>query len=511
MKTLVSTLLLALLALLLPACSSGGSDEPSAPPTPELTLSTQALTFQAEGGKQSFTASTNATQLSVTTATAWLTVKEVKSGTANARQFEVTAQANTQEAEREGVVDVKAGTLGKSIRITQAKAEPQPPTPEPAKGLPAEMAAKLGMGWNLGNNLDAHSNGVSGETLWGNQPATLATFQRVQSAGFRSVRIPVTWMGHVGAAPDYPIEEAWLNRVAEVVGYAKQCGLNAIINIHHDGADSQYWLNIKEAAQDAAKNEAVKAQLTAMWRQIATRFKDEGEYLLFENVNEIQDGGWGWGANRTDGGKQYQTLNGWHQAFVDAVRSVGGANSHRFLGIASYSTDPELAVSSSLVLPRDAVADRLMLSVHYYAPYEFSQQAKYTEWGHTGAAAKKVSGYDEEYVQKVFAALKQQFIDANIPVYIGELGATHRSASREESFRKYYMEYVCKAAKEYGLIPFYWDNGASTTGQEAYGIIHHATGAWLNNGEEIATLMVRAVEESDASYTLQSVYDGAPK
>lgn len=510
MKTLFSTLLLTLLSLILPACSSGSSDEPESPTT-QLTLSTYGLSFLAEGGQQSFTVSTNAKRLEVSTVHSWITVKEVKSGTANARQFEVTAQANTQESGREGSVDVKADTQGASIRITQAQAAPQPPTPEPAKGLPAEMAAKMGMGWNLGNNLDAQNNGVSGETLWGNQPATLATFQRVKAAGFKSVRIPVTWMGHIGAAPDYLIEEAWMNRVAEVVGYAKQCDLHAIINIHHDGADSKYWLNIKEAAKDAAKNQAIQAELTALWRQIATRFKNEGEYLLFENVNEIHDGGWGWGENRTDGGKQYQTLNGWHQTFVDAVRGVGGENSHRFLGIASYTTDPELAIDGSLVLPKDVVADRLMVSVHYYAPYEFSQQAKYTEWGHTGAAAKKVAGYDEDYVQKVFAGLKKKFIDANIPVYIGELGATHRSGSREESFRKYYMEYVCKAAKEYSLIPFYWDNGATTSGQEGYGILNHATGDWIHNGEEIATLMVRAVENNDASYTLQSVYNNAPQ
>ena len=105
-----------------------------------------------------------------------------------------------------------------------------------------------------------------------------------QMAGFTSVRIPVTWLGYVGEAPDYTIDETYLNRVAEVVGYAESAGLNAIINIHHDGANSQYWLDIKDAATDETVNSAVKAQLAAMWTQIANRFADKGNFLVFEAI-----------------------------------------------------------------------------------------------------------------------------------------------------------------------------------------------------------------------------------
>ena len=111
------------------------------------------------------------------------------------------------------------------------------------------ITQSLGLGWNLGNNLDAQNNGYASETAWGNHIATLKTFQAVKAAGFSSVRIPITWMGHIGNAPDYKIEEKYMNRVAEVVGYAKEAGLKAIINIHHDGADSKYWLDILGASK----------------------------------------------------------------------------------------------------------------------------------------------------------------------------------------------------------------------------------------------------------------------
>ena len=95
------------------------------------------------------------------------------------------------------------------------------------------IAKKLGLGWNLGNQLEAQNNGVASETAWGNAKATQATFDGLKAKGITAVRIPVTWLGHIGAAPEYKIDEAWMNRVAEVVGYAEKAGLMAIVNIHH--------------------------------------------------------------------------------------------------------------------------------------------------------------------------------------------------------------------------------------------------------------------------------------
>lgn len=382
--------------------------------------------------------------------------------------------------------------------------------PEEPSGEDAWQVAKwLGLGWNLGNQLDAYSNGVANETCWGNKPATQTTFNQLAALGFTSVRIPVTWLGHIGEAPDYTIDKAWLDRVATCVGYAQNAGLNAIINIHHDGADSQHWLDIKGAATDEAINERVKQQLAAVWTQIAERFKDKGSFLIFEGLNEIHDGGWGWGDNLTDGGKQYAVLNEWNQVFVDAVRAVGGENADRYLGVPGYCTNPSLTVEY-FKLPADVAKNRLLVSVHFYDPYEFTLTDKYSEWGHTAAADKKESWGDEDNVRQVFASLQTAFVDKGIPVYLGEIGCVHRSSERSEAFRKYYLEYVCKAAKTYGLTPFFWDNGSTGTGKECSGLIDHATGEPLNNGREVIEVMTEAMFTEDADYTLESVYNNAP-
>ena len=408
--------------------------------------------------------------------------------------------------ERIGNITFTLGNISETVTVTQEKGEAATVSGE----TPWDICASLGLGWNLGNQLDAHNNGIAEETAWGNQPTTQALFDQLASTGFTSVRIPVTWLGHIDEAPDYTIDAEYLNRVAEVVGYAESAGLNAIINIHHDGADSNYWLNIKDAAKDEALNTSIKEQLAAIWTQIANKFKDKGNFLVFESMNEIHDGGWGWGENLTDGGKQYAVLNEWNQVFVDAIRATGGNNTNRYLGVPGYITNIDLTVEN-FVLPKDVVQNRLMVAVHFYSPMEFTLNDEFSEWGHTGNSSLKPNWGDEEYLKSQFNSMKTKFIDNGIPAYIGEIGCVHRNNERSEAFRLYYLEYLCKAAKEYGMAPFYWDNGSASAGKECSGLFNHATGEILNNGLEVIEVMKRGIFDNSESYTLEYVYDNAPQ
>lgn len=378
-----------------------------------------------------------------------------------------------------------------------------------------DFVMSMGMGWNLGNSMDAHEQGVSGETLWHDQAATQTTFDKVKAAGFNSVRIPTTWMGHIGDAPEYKIEEAWMERVAEIVGYAKKAGLKVILNVHHDGFGAEtdenlrpvYWLALEEAANDSLKNEQIKEKLGAVWGQIATRFKDEGNYLVFETMNEIQDGAWGNGRNRTDGGKQYEVLNQWNQVAVDAIRAAGGENETRYIGVPGYVCNPDLTIEH-LRLPNDKVEGKLLVAVHSYDPWDYAGSGKYSEWGHTG---KDIApGTSEKTYTDMLDRLSEAYVKKGIPVYLGEFGCVHRADERAEAFRKYYLEYVCKAMRDHQMVGFFWDNGYDLEGDDAFGLMDHATGEYIANGEEIVKIMIDAWNNDDPEYTLEKVYEKAP-
>ena len=433
----------------------------------------------------------------------------------NACELTVNVSANDTYEPRSVQFSVVCADMKKYLKVNQAAAQEDLSfldTPALPDNNAISLSRKLGYGWNLGNQMDAMVGGVSGETYWGNEKCTQSTFDNLKAKGFSTVRIPVTWMGHIGDAPDYTVETAWLDRVAEIAGYAKKAGLNAIVNVHHDDSPESGWLCVHKAASDADYKKDMMARYKALWEQVARKFAEEGEWLIFEGYNELQDGGWGFGGNLTDGGKQYAVINEIAQTFVTTVRAAGGKNADRYLSILGYSANPSLT-ASNLVLPTDSAADRLIVSVHFYDPsgYALGQNSAYTEWGHTGTDGKKDPNHSEKNVIDTFRMLKDKYLDKNIPVYIGECGAVNREDERAKSFQRYWFEFVFKAAREYGLCPIVWDNGARSSGNESFGYIDHADGSFINDSGPVIDIMYKAFNTTDPSYTIKSVYDNAPR
>ena len=530
MKRLYTLFLLAAMAMFCTACPQ---PEPEPGPTPDpapTSLTVNPTSFDvAQAGATLSLAVKAPTRPSVTGLPAWITFKD---GTYNnySVTFGLVVAANESYEERSVTLTVTSGSLSATVTVKQAAAEapPTPPTPPaPGENEAWKMAEKLGLGWNMGNQFDGYYNGswagekegYPGEIVW--QPAdakaTQATFNGVKAAGFTSVRIPVSWLKMIGPAPDYKIDEEWINRVYEVVGYAHNAGLSVIINTHHDenhGVDNTYqWLDIKNAVNNAALNTAIKAKIKGAWTEIAKKFNDCGDWLIMEGFNELNDGGWGWSEDfRKDPTRQCNILNEWNQVFVDAVRATGGNNATRWLGVPTYAANP--TYHKYLKMPSDP-ANKLMLSVHFYDPSDYTiGEKQYSDWGHTGAPGRKASGGDEDHVREVFGDLCQNFVEKGIPCYLGEFGCSMRakSDSRAWAFYLYYMEYVVKAAKTYGLPCFLWDNGGdASAGQEKHGYIHHGTGAFMGNAAEVVAKMKKAWFTESEAYTLESVYNSAPK
>ena len=490
--------------------ASCGSEPLPQPEKVALSADKTTLEFAADGGEQTVVV-TASEKLYIVTGETWLKSKQGAKSDDQKIAVTFTATANESTTARTTKVSLVAGEEKVYVDVAQAAAEKKeepgakdPIVPDNNGNVAWQMLEKFGLGWNLGNQMDAYNNSVSAETAWGNPKATQATFNKVKAAGFTTVRIPVTWMGHVGAAPEYKIEEAWLNRVAELVGYAENAGLNAVVNIHHDDKE---WLSIKAAAQNAEKHAQLMEQIGAMWTQIAEQLKDKGDFLVFEAFNEVHDGSWGWGDNQKDGGKQYQCLNEWNQTFVNAVRATGGNNATRILGIPAYCTNVDIAVEN-FVLPADVVEGRLMMSVHSYDPYDYALAATKSEWGHTAEASKKVAGDNELQIRAMFEKIYVNFIAKGIPVYMGEFGCVNRATAREQAFQQYYLKYYTKAAKTYGVPCFIWDNGAKGAGNECHAFFDHATGEYCSDGASAA--MRAMVSAYKSSYTLEDIYNQAP-
>jgi len=518
--------LLSAAVFLLASC--GGKDDPAPAPTPaptSITLSQSSFSVAQAGETLSLTVKAPS-RPAFTGLPSWVSYKDGTYSNYSITVGLTVAENKAYEARSATVTVSSTGASSVTFTITQGPAEkPADPDPSDKDNRAWKMAETLGLSWNMGNHFDAFYNwhyvdedgfdwyNYPCETAWGAGLATATTFRGVKAAGFTSVRIPVTWLNWIGEAPDYTIDKAWIDRVYEVVQFAHDAGLNVIINTHHDeNHGDDHWLDIKNAVNNSSLNETIKEEISAVWTQIANRFADCGDWLIMEGFNEINDGGWGWSDDfRKNPTRQCNILNEWNQAFVDAVRATGGNNATRWLGVPTYAANPEYA--KYFKLPTDS-AGKIMLAVHFYDPSDYTiGDAQYSDWGHTGATGKKAEWGDEDHVKEVFANLCSEYVEKDIPCYLGEFGCSMRAKSDTRAWRfyLYYMEYVVKAAKTYGLPCFLWDNGGDGDGKEVHGYINHATGSYIGNSREVIAVMRKAWETESESYTLQAVYNSAPK
>lgn len=368
------------------------------------------------------------------------------------------------------------------------------PSSEPCVATEAVAAMKIG--WNLGNSLDsvaASQSDTSVETAWGNPAVTPALIEAVADAGFGVVRIPVSWIGRFGDAPEYTIRPAFFERVEEVVGYVLDRGLYAIINLHHDGAEGVegQWISLVDGSGqvDTAHDAQVLAQFQALWAQIADRFEPYGERLIFESMNEIKVG---YGAPLPAYLEQVNALN---QAFVTTVRARGGSNTTRCLVVPGYNTNIDHTLAG-FVAPSDTSPGKLILSAHFYDPWSYAGAGTTHTWG-TGGPDIDDWG-QEDWVRSVVGQLEATYIDRGLPVIWGEYGAVHQADY--EAYRRYYIEYVTKATHDAGIVPIYWDNGSPGSGEEAFGLFDRSNNAVLH--PPILEAMMRAV---NSSYSLADV------
>lgn len=348
------------------------------------------------------------------------------------------------------VTVVKKGSGNKDAVKTDTKTEKKKETASSSGSKSGqELLDKMTVGWNLGNALDC----TGGETAWGNPKTTKAMIDKVKAAGFSTVRIPVTWDGHMDA--DGKVHSSWMDRVQEVVDYAVDNDMYIILNVHHDMG----WIKLTD---DKAGQASLK-KYKKLWTQIAERFKNYDEKLLFSGINEPRTTG---SAKEWTGGTdaEREVLNKYYETFVDAVRGAGGKNKTRYLIITPYAASKEYAAMAGLKIPDD---ERIIVSVHAYMPGAA---------GFDGNMNNKTLTEDgKKEIENTFSNINKVFVSKGIPVIMDECGVVNKN---NEDERVKMMEYHIKTAKKYGIPCVVWDNNAFNTGAENFGLLNRNTLEW---------------------------------
>ena len=434
---------------------------------PQLTISTTSVSFPAEGGTSEITLSCNVKWSIANSASSWLELS-LTSGNSGSAAVQITTSPNTIGSNRSTILIINSPN-GQSRRIMVSQVpmifpsyniSPQAPDATGMSSTAVELAAKINLGWNIGNTFEA----PGGETGWGSHVITESYVKFVKQCGFNAIRIPCAWnWSHVDNVKTAHIDANWLNRVKEVVGYCVNNDMYVLLNIHWDGG----WLdgNINKSKQDS-----VNAKQKALWEQIATTMRDFDEHLMFAGSNEPP----------AENAEQMEILNTYHQTFIDAVRSTGGKNSYRVLVVQGPCTDMAKTYDLMNILPKDQVANRMMVEVHSYTPFQFCLMNGDANWGkmfyYWGAGHHSTIEPDrnptwgeEDDLIKDFGKMKEKFVDKGIPVILGEYGAYRRGGSdhvpldlaTHNDAVDYWITFITKQTLTRGIKPFFWDTGGA--------------------------------------------------
>ena len=433
---------------------SSGSEQITVPvnqvSTEGLIIETASFEVSADGGSITVKLKANG-EYDVTTPS-WIAQAD-NSTRANMQDYEevFTIEANISPLARTAQISFTRGDIVESVTVNQAAGQVEANMDRTAK----ELAKAMYPGWNLGNTMEAgdmannftNAGGLGAETAWQSTQTTKALIDFVKAQGFKSVRIPTSWvMGHITDAENMTIDPAWLARVKEIVDYCISDGLYVFINDHWDGG----WIEVEGFSKTSSSYEAVDETIIAekvnklkkLWTNIATYFKDYNEYLMFAGLNEpFQE----YSLFSTRHSELTPILERYNQAFVDAVRATGGNNAKRVLIVQGPSTNISSTVNY-FNMPTDTENGKLMVEVHYYEPWDFCGSNATKDWN--ADASVKTS----------FESLKTKFVDHNIPVVIGEYGANwqENTESHNDAIRRYFKS-VVENAGNCGIVPFAWD------------------------------------------------------
>lgn len=330
---------------------------------------------------------------------------------------------------------------------------------------------EMRIGWCLGNTFDATndapmSNDLSLESYWCGVKTTEEMIEAVHQAGFKTLRLPVSWHNHVDA--DYTINQPWLDRVQQVVDWAMKRDMYVILDIHHD-TDPKYIYPTSEHYATSEK------YLISIWQQLAERFRDYDHHLIFEGMNEPRLKGTSqeWAFNNADPLCQdaAQCINRLNQAFVTTVRASGGNNAERYLMVPGYAASPEAVLDTEwFQLPKDTAENRLIVSVHAYRPYGFALDVNGTE----DFSATNTNQYMD--VISFMSKLYKTYITQGIPVVIGEWGAVEKNGNVDDRAELYAYYLVAASARNIPCI--LWDNNNHHGSGERFGLLDRRTLTW---------------------------------
>lgn len=129
----------------------------------------------------------------------------------------------------------------------------------------------------------------------------------MNTKGFNAIRISFDVYNHLNS--EGIIDTLWLDRLKKVVDYCMEADMYCLIDI----------VEIYGLFVDDLNDEKLNL-FSLLWKQVANKFKDYNDLLLFSPFNEVRNKNGDWNASTTE---LLKNMNRLYQLFVDTIRDTG--------------------------------------------------------------------------------------------------------------------------------------------------------------------------------------------
>ena len=318
-------------------------------------------------------------------------------------------------------------------------------------------------GINLGNSLDCFDDKITGlaiEMAWMNPYTTREMIDMYAKAGFDILRVPVTWSSHMGPAPEWTVDPAWMARVKEIVDWGLEAGMTVMLNTHHDFD----WMR-----QELSLLVDWLPRYRSLWQQIAREFENYGDELILQGSNEPnlmggENCAWGSGTRNVRA-----AINVMNHTFVRTVREMGGNNATRWLAIPNLAARPFPDCMKDMIMPKD---DKLIYTIHSYVPDRFVFQRN---------DQKDTAIFDEkarDEVREMFEDIKHWAVPHGLPIMMTEWGAVAKRLPNgllNDAERIEFSKEFLKCANEMDIPCVWWDNNYLERRDESFALFDRET------------------------------------
>lgn len=327
-----------------------------------------------------------------------------------------------------------------------------------AQLTPQQANQQMQRGINLGNTLEPPYEGS-----WNNGPVQEYYFDDYKQAGFTSIRIPVRWDNYTDRTSPYTINTEWMDRIEQIVDWALERDLFVVINAHHEEWIKQHY-----------QEQNMLDRFDSIWSQIAVRFSNKPEKLLFEIINEPN-------------GIPLAELNQMNQRILSIIRNTNPTRIVLYGGH-MWSNSSELIAAQ---IPND---DYIIGYFHSYDPWSFAGEAN-GKWGSTS---------DRNALKSKFDQVQAWSEKNNVPVTLNEFGAISQFTDGDGNIRvndynsrmKHYAAYV-EEAINHNFSFNAWDDGGD------FRIYQRESRQW----NEIKDILIYTSDSTPTKLAIETVRD----